>query len=278
MPVLTPPKPVPSGQSAGSGTGSLLSTRKGTVVAAGIVALLAGLVLLFALQQYRSAVADDGEAAKVLVANALIAKGSSGEVLPTEDLVKVAEVRADQLEEGALTDPTALRGQVITRDILPGQQLTAEDLTTTDQGIQTKLGASDRGMAVPVETPQSVAGQVRTGDRVDVFAAFGGGSATGAGASGPVAGAVVKTLMQNVLVLRGAGGEEESKGGEEEQVVLRISADSAADLAYAAENGTVWLALRPGAGAKDPKKELVTLETVLVGKRPQVAEGKGGDR
>ncbi len=273
MPLITPPKPAPSGQSGGSGTGSLLSTRKGTVVAAGIVALLAGLVLLFALQQYRGAVADDGEAAKVLVANALIAQGSSGDVLPTEDLVKVAEVRADQLEEGAFTDPSALRGQVTSREILPGQQLTAEDFTTTDQGVQTKLGGTDRGMGVPVEAAQSVAGQVRTGDRVDVFAAF-ETITPGEGANRPV----VKTLMQNVLVLRGAGGEEEAEGGDEEQVVLRVSADSAADLAFASENGRVWLALRPGAGAEDPKKELVTLETVLVGKRPKLVEGSGGDR
>lgn len=274
MPVITTPKPAPSGQSAGSGAGGPLSTRRGTVVAAGIVALLAGLVLLFALQQYRSAVADDGEAAKVLVANALIAQGSSGDVLPTEDLVKVVEVRADQLEEGALTDPSALRGQVVSREILPNQQLTAEDLTTTDRGIQTKLGGSDRGMGVPVEAPQSVAGQVRTGDRVDVFAAF-ETTTQGAGVNRPV----VKTLMQNVLVLRGAGAEkEESESGEEEQVVLRVSADSAAELAFASENGRVWLALRPGAGAEDPKKELVMLESLLLGKRPQLVERNGGDR
>lgn len=274
MPVITTPKPAPSGQSGGSGAGGPLSTRRGTVVAAAIVALLAGLVLLFALQQYRGAVADDGEAAKVLVANALIAQGSSGDVLPAEDLVKVEEVRADQLQEGAFIDPSSLRGQVASREILPGQQLTAEDFTTSDQGIQTKLAGEDRGMAVPVEAPQSVAGQVATGDRVDVFAAF-ETVVEGVGANRPV----VKTLMQNVLVLRGAGGEEKkSKGGDEEQVVLRVSAASAADLAFASENGKVWLALRPGAGAKDPKKELVTLETVLVGKRPQLVEGKGGDR
>lgn len=272
MPVITTPRPAPAGQSGGSGAGGPLSTRGGTVVAAGIVALLAGLVLLFALQQYRGAVADDGEAAKVLVANALIPKGSSGDVLPTEDLVKVTEVRADQLEEEAFTDPSALRGQVTSREILPGQQITAEDLTTTDLGIQTKLAGSDRGMAVPVEAPQAVAGQIRTGDSVDVFAAF-ETITPGEGANRPV----VKTLMQNVLVLRGAGGEE-SEGGEEEQVVLRVSANSAADLAFASENGKVWLAVRPGAGAEDPKKELVTLETVLVGKRPQLAKGEGGDR
>lgn len=273
MPVITTPRPAPAGQSGGSGAGGPLSTRGGTVIAAGIVALLAGLVLLFALQQYRGAVADDGEAAKVLVANALIPKGSSGDVLPTEDLVKVAEVRADQLEEEAFTDPSALRGQVTSREILPGQQITAEDLTTTDLGIQTKLAGSDRGMAVPVEAPQAVAGQIRTGDSVDVFAAF-ETITPGEGANRPV----VKTLMQNVLVLRGAGGEEESKGGDEEQVVLRVSANSAAELAFASENGKVWLAVRPGAGAEDPKKELVTLESLLLGKRPQLVKGEGEDR
>lgn len=273
MPLITTPKPPSGGQSGGSGQGGLLTTRRGTVLAAGIVALLAGLVLLFALQQYRGAVADDGEAAKVLVANALIAQGSSGDVLPTEDLVKVAEVRADQLEEGALTDPSALRGQVASREILPNQQLTEEDFTISDQGLQTKLAGTDRGIGVPVEAPQAVAGQLRTGDRVDVHAAL-EVTTFGAGANRPV----VKTLMQNVLVLRGSGGEEESKGGDEKVVVLRVSADSAADLAFASENGKVWLALRPGAGAEDPKKELVTLESFLTGKRPEWLTGGERDR
>jgi Flp pilus assembly protein CpaB len=128
-------------------------------------------------------------------------------------------------------------------------------------------------MAVPVEAPQAVAGQIRTGDSVDVFAAF-ETITPGEGANRPV----VKTLMQNVLVLRGAGGEEESKGGDEEQVVLRVSANSAAELAFASENGKVWLAVRPGAGAEDPKKELVTLESLLLGKRPQLLDREGGDR
>lgn len=272
MPVITKLAP---GHSAGGGGSSVgngpLSTRRGTVAAAGVVALLAGLVLLFALQQYRGAVAGEGEAARVVVANALIAQGSAGDVLPSEGLVKVTEVRADQLKEGAITDPAALSGRVTAREVSPGQQLTRADLAAAGGAMQSKLAGGDRAVGVPIEGAQGINGAVRTGDRVDVLAAF-NTREEGGGTDRPV----VKTLMQNVLVLSAPGVTPEGETGGGKGVVLRVGDRSAADLAFAAQNGVVWLTLRPGAGARDPKKELVSLDTVLFD-RPVLESRGGGD-
>lgn len=258
MPVMT--KPTPGAQGGGSNAGPL-STRRGTVIAAGLVALLAGLVLLFALQQYRSSVAGEGQAANVLVAKALIPKGSNGEVLPAEDLIEVTEVRADQLREKAFTDPARLRGMVAARDVLPGQQLTAADFMPSAGGAGARLGGKDRAVAIEAAGVKGVSGSVQTGDRVDVYVAFGTTDGGGSGGSQPV----VKTLMQNVLVLRGAAVGENGEAAEGGDVVLKVAADFVPELTYSAENGVLWLALRPGAGANDPKKEIVGLQTVLLG-------------
>lgn len=273
MPVITKLAP---GQSAGGGNsaggGGPLSTRRGTILAAGAVAALAGLVLLFALQQYRGSVVGEGEAAQVVTANALIPQGSSGDVLPTEELIEVTEVRSDQLEEGAITDPAILRGRVTAREVLPGQQLTAADFAPATGALQTQLAGGDRAVAVPVEGAAAVNGALRTGDRVDVLFGF-TTREEGGGTDRPV----VKTVMQNVLVLSAPSGAEAEEGAAAvEGIVLRVGAESAADMAFAAENGSIWLTLRPGAGARDPDKEIVSLETVLLD-RPAIETGGGGD-
>ena len=272
MPVITKLAP---GQSAGGGNstggGGPLSTRRGTMLAAGVVALLAGLVLLFALQQYRGSVVGEGEAAQVVTANALIPQGSSGDILPTEDLIEVTEVRSDQLEEGAITDPAILRGRVTAREVLPGQQLTAADFAPATGALQTQLAGGDRAVAIPVEGAAAVNGAVRAGDRVDVLAGF-TTREEGGGTERPV----VKTLMQNVLVLSAPGAAEDEEAAAAEGIVLRVGARSAADVAFAAQNGTIWLTLRPGAGAQDPEKEIVGLDSVLFD-RPTIETGGGGD-
>ncbi len=272
MPVITKLAP---GQSAGGGNsaggGGPLSTRRGTILAAGAVAALAGLVLLFALQQYRGSVVGEGEAAQVVTANALIPQGSSGDILPTEDLIEVTEVRSDQLEEGAITDPAILRGRVTAREVLPGQQLTAADFAPATGALQTQLAGGDRAVAVPVEGAAAVNGAVRTGDRVDVLFGF-TTREEGGGTDRPV----IKTVMQNVLVLSAPGGAEDEEGAGAAGIVLRVGAKSAADLAFAAQNGTIWLTLRPGAGAEEPDKEIVSLETVLLD-GPAIETDGGGD-
>jgi hypothetical protein len=85
---------------------------------------------------------------------------------------------------------------------------------------------------------------------------------------------VVKKILDDVLVLRASGASEQAKGN----VVLRVPARLVSHVAYAADNGLLWLTLRPAAGAREARSEVVTLEKVLVRAKPVPLNRNGGKR
>ena len=95
---------------------------------------------------------------------------------------------------------------------------------------------------------------------VDVLAGF--NAQNGPGSSRPS----MRTLARNLSVLKvenaGAGSSQDTN------VTLRASATMATELAFAAENGKVWLVLRPAAGAKDVEPRIVTADSLLFGVKP----------
>jgi Flp pilus assembly protein CpaB len=113
--------------------------------------------------------------------------------------------------------------------------------------------------------------ELRAGDRVDILGAF---EAT-QGQPGAGGNPVLKVLMRNVLVLRapiGGIGAEGSSGG---NIVLRATDIKAAHLAYAVDNGKLWLLLRPQTGATNSPIPQVTLNTLLLGTKPiQIGGGE----
>jgi pilus assembly protein CpaB len=238
--------------------GKTLSTRNGTLLVSAIAALLAGAILLVFLSQYRDSTKDDGVSASVLVAKSLIERGSPGDVLADQGMFQRASVPRSDLKNGALTDPESIKGQVAANDIYPGEQLTSTDFEPGSARAQNRLGPTDRGIAIPVDGIHGNTAELRAGDRVDVLGGFNVGAA-GGGEGQPV----IKPLMKNVLVLTAPVG-----GGPGANVVLRAPDQKAAELAYAADQGKLWLLLRPQAGARDTNVSMVTLETVLFGIKP----------
>jgi Flp pilus assembly protein CpaB len=240
--------------------GAFLATRRGAVTMAVLAAVLAGLILLVFLTQYRSSVQTGNQPTTVLVADRLIPKGTSGDVLITEQLFKPGSVAESDVKDGALANAAALEGQVAARDIYPGQQIIAADFTRGGDSIRGKLSATDRAMAVSVDEAHGLIGNVRAGDRVDVLAGF-NATSSGTGQTKPI----VRTLLQNVLVL---GAPEETGGsgqGDKSSVLLRVNDRQAAEVAYASDNGQVWVVLRPPAGASQTKPSTVSLESLIAG-------------
>ena len=243
----------------------MLATRGGTVAVGGTAAAFAALLLLVYLNQYRSSVTEGGEPVTVLVAKSLIEKGTPGDIVGLRGLFQTTEVPKSQLKEGAIADPSALRGRLATVDVYPGQPLTTADFAASARGaLGSQIAGNQRAITVPVDNAHGMVGQVRTGDRVDVYAGFNISSGTGAAASRPV----VKVLTQNVLVLdapkRAAAGVAGSNAA---NIVLRTDHKEAVQIAWAVDNGKVWIVLRPRAGAP-PKRPLVVTSRALLGVRP----------
>ena len=239
----------------------MLATRGGTVAVGGFAAAFGALLLLMYLAQYRNSVNESGEPITVLIAKSLIEKGTPGDIVGVKGLFQTTDAPRDQLQEGAITDPSALRGRLATNDVYPGEQLTTGDFSASASGaLGTQIAGNQRAIAVPVDTAHGMVGQLRTGDRVDVLAGF--NVTTGAGGGSPV----VKVLTQNVLVLEAPKGAA-TGASKEANVVLRTTYREAADIAWAVDNGKIWVVLRPRAGAP-VRRPLVVTSGALLGVRP----------
>jgi Flp pilus assembly protein CpaB len=243
------------------------STRGGSVAIAAVMALLAGGLLLIFLTQYRNSVNNGDKLSTVLVAQRLIEKGSSGDVIATQGLYQTSRVPKNQLKDGALADPGAIRGKVATQDILPGQQLTAADFARSTDPIVSNLAGAQRAISVPLDSAHGMIGDVHTGDRVDVIVGF-NWQPNGAASATPV----TKVLLQGVLVLQAPVSARRTGvstgGGSTQNVVIQVPADMAAQIAFSSDNGKIWLVKRAKAGAKNANDGIVSLQNVLFGTKP----------
>ena len=248
--------------------GKALSTRNGTLAVSGIAALLAGAILLVFLSQYRENTRDDALSTSVLVAKRLIERGSPGDVLAAQGMFERATIPQSKLKDGAVVDPDSIKGQVAAADIYPGEQLTSADFAPAAGRPQNRLNPGDRAIAIPVDSVHGITAQLRAGDRVDIYGGY--NTSENGGASSQ---AVVKPLIRNVLVLSAPAGGNDVAGGQSASVVVRASDEKAAELAYTADNGKLWLALRPQVGARDSNVGIVTLQSILFGVKPIDLQG-----
>lgn len=237
----------------------LPSSRRGAVALAVGCALTAGIILLIALSQYKQSVSAANRDVSVLVSTGSIQKGTSGDLIAAQKLYKPTSILAKDLSTGALTNAAALQGEVAIQNILPGQQLTAADFALSTSGVVGQLAPGQRALSVALDAEHGLVGEVQPGDHVDVYGAF-----SGAGGSGTSGGTVVKLLIPNALVLKAPGASSGVGGGQNGTVVLAVNNSQVGTLAFAAEDGKVWLALRPG-GASNPGQTLTTYNSVVFG-------------
>jgi Flp pilus assembly protein CpaB len=263
---IRPPKVSPDGKSP-------LSSKSAAIIGAVVAVALAALVIVLFLKQYKDNVNKDGIPTPVLVASQLIEQGSSGDSLGAAGQFKATDVPRDQLKAGAVVDAALLRGKIAVADILPGQQLTRGDFRVAGSGPVTKLGPEQRGIMLTFDNAHGMLGAIKAGDHVDVISGF----LVDRGGNGlrPE----LRTMMEDVLVLKAPsnikGGKVGTSANKDKEVMLRVDAAKAPELAFAADNGKVWLVLRPLNGKSVDKRSLVTMESVLLGSRSVRGGGSG---
>ena len=239
-----------------SGPSRLLQTRRGAIAVAVVAGLVALTVLLAFMANYRDSVRSDAESTRVLVADRQLDSGTAGDAIAEAGLYRTIEVRGDEAADGAFADPDALRGKHATTTIYSGQQLAAADFAAGVSPVAGRLVGTDRALSVPVDAAHGNIGRVRTGSKVDVLGGF------NAEQSGGRARPVLDILARDVLVLE-APDKSASGGSKEQEVVLRLSDREATRVAFASDQGNVWLTIRPPTLAKDSKINTVEAGSLL---------------
>jgi Flp pilus assembly protein CpaB len=261
----------------------LLATRRGTVVVGVGAAVLAAILLLVFLSRYRSSVRASSEPMTVLVAKRLIQKGTPGDVIGSTGLFQISSVPRTELKEGALVDPASLHGRVALDDLYPGQQLTAAEFGLTAPGaVSNKLAKMQRAITLPLDAAHGMIGQVQAGDEVEILGGFQVQRINPDGTPAPNAATrpLLRVIVPKAYVIAAPGSGGGGIGGADtKNVVLRVTDRQAANLAFASDNGKVWIVLRPRTGARAARPDVVSLETLLLGTRPiQVLRSFGGRR
>jgi Flp pilus assembly protein CpaB len=252
----------------------LTTSKRGTLALSVLAAVIAGILVLVYVSRYRDSVKAQSAPVTVLIAKTTIPKGTSGRIVASESLFTVSTLRESQLREGALSDPSSLAGRAASQDIFPGQQLTAAEFSAPATAISSTLTGRQRVMSLQLDSAHGATADLSAGDHVDVYVGF---NITPVGPTGiPLAGGqsrpVLKLVMQNVPVVDIKAPPGGVTGTAASNVSFQVNDLQAAELAYASDNGKVWLALRPAAGAKASRPTIVTAETMLLGIRPVAVE------
>ena len=255
----------------------LVSTRRGTLLVAMFAALIAGASIVFYLNTYRESLQAQGALVTVLVAGDTIPKGTAGTVLAEKSLYTARTMRESQLLDGAISDPVSLRGTVAAREVLEGSQLTSSDFVAAGDSLPATLSDRERVVSVPLDSAHGMIEEIEVGNHVDVYASFNviPLDAAGRPLSGGQARPMLRRILTDVPVV--AIGAEASNSSGTTNVSLRVDDAKAEQLAFSADNGKVWIALRPSAGGVSSRPDLVTIETVLLGIPPiKVMQSVGG--
>ena len=246
-----------------------ISSTRGTTLLAILAAVLAGILVLVYVGRYRNSVKSEGAPVTVLVARTIIPKGTPGSAVASKALYTTTTIRQSQLLDGALSDPSSLTGRAASATIYRGQQLTASEFSASATTLASTITGRQRVVTIPIDTAHGLIGTLAAGDHVDVYAGFSVVpiNSDGTPQAGGQARPMLRLAMQNVEVVsvNGSGGGITGSGS---NVTLRVNDVEAAKLAFTADNGKLWLALRPPSGAKPTRPDLVSAETILLGVRP----------
>jgi Flp pilus assembly protein CpaB len=246
--------------------GGLMATRQGALALALVCAVAATGVLMFALGRYKTAIkAPPTPQTTVLVATKQIAKGTSASTIATGVQYRAMPIVVTQLAPGAISDASVLTGKVAAATILPGQQLTTADFAAVP-AVTGALASYQRAISLSISAIPGSTAYLQPGDKVDVYGQFTPKTKNGD--------------IFNVLLERGApvlsapntvapsgpaaaGAKVVAPAtGTPGALVLGVTSARVASVIYAAQNGTLYLALRPSTADHTPNG-ITTLQTVV---------------
>jgi len=172
----------------------------------------------------------------VVVATVEIPAGEELDPLIEQGVFAMEAVSRDSLVQGVITDTYQLAGQRTAYPILAGEQISAARLAGPLQAAGGTLGipAGHQAASLTLEPQRVVAGLIRGGDHVEVFATF----------TGQVRGdETTRVVIPDALVLWTQSGAQAGSGSR--TITLAVTPVDASLLIFAQEQGHLWLTLLP---------------------------------
>jgi len=245
-----------------------MSYRLRNIGIAVALAVLAALLTIFYVTNYKRSVQSGEELVPVYVAAADIPVGTSGSEVGDRNLLKAIEVARRTVVPGAISEPERIEALVAAERIYEGEQITLNRFKPLgEQGIQAQLKGRLRAMQVPGSEHQLLLGTLETGNRVD----FVGTLDMGDGGNGTTR---TRVVLRDLLVLQApsSGGVESKLTARPDQayaVILAVSDAQSQKMFHIMEHGKWSLSLRPVTDPADSRNTVETGGSVMGIARPR---------
>lgn len=235
-----------------------MSYRLRNVGIAVVLAVLAALLTIFYVTNYKKSVQQGEDLVPVWVAGRDIPVGTSGSEVGGRNLLRNVEVAKRSVVPGAISKPDQIDELVATEKIYEGEQITLNRFRPLgEQGIKAQLKGRLRAFDLSGSEHQLLLGTLDEGDHVDFL-----GSLEVAGNP------ITKVVLRDLLVLKApSAGKVESKLGsgpdEGFSAILALTDAQAQKLFHVATHGDWSLQLRPVTDAADSRNTFDTSATVM---------------
>ena len=135
------------------------------------LALVAMLLTLFYVVNYRRSVQHGQATVQVYVAARNIPAGTAGTDIAHGNALKTTSIPRRSVVPGAISDPNQVASLVLTQPLYEGEQVTLRRFSDVKaEGVIGQLKGNQRAIQVPGDATQLLAGTLKDGDHVDLVA------------------------------------------------------------------------------------------------------------
>lgn len=228
------------------------------LVAVGL-ALVAMLLTLFYVTNYKRSVQHDSASVAVYVASRDVPAGSAGADLLKQHALRLESVQRREVVPGAISSPDQIQNVVLAGPLYTGEQVTLRRFTdVAAQGIRAQLKGTLRAVQIAGDPNQLLAGVLQTGDHVDLVANL--------RLTGNSAAAASRIVLRDLTVLTGPTDStlaKVSSSGGSTSVILAVTDTQVQRFLFVIKNADWTLELRPVVDAADSAERIETIDSVL---------------
>jgi Flp pilus assembly protein CpaB len=227
------------------------------LIAVGL-ALVAMMLTLFYVTNYKRSVQKDSQSVQVYVAAGDVTAGTSGADIVKSHQLRLVSVQRKDVVPGAISSPDQISNLVASGPLYAGEQVTVRRFSdVAAQGIRSQLKGTMRAVQVAGDANQLLSGTLQSGDHVDLVANLRLNNQSTAAAT--------RIVLRDLTVLTtpssGSKLSESSNGSD--SVILAVSDTQVQRLFFVLKNADWTLELRPVVNAADSGERIDTLNTVL---------------
>jgi Flp pilus assembly protein CpaB len=209
------------------------------------LALIAAMLTMFYVANYKRHVRQDESTVQVYVATKDVPAGTPGRDLLKKKFITTNDVTRRTVVAGAISNTDQIDRLLLKEPLYAGEQVTVRRFSDVNaQGIQGQLKGTQRAVEIPGKPHQVLQGILRTGDHVDVVANIGK-------LEQPPH--VSRIILRDLLVLEAPNSSATSKvdPNADATVVLAVTDTQVQRLFYVTQNADWTLQLRPVVDAAD---------------------------